>query len=216
MDKELLAGDFMIDRDILESIVAYCIKLQLLYLEGEHLYSEKLIDRLQPLLTKRKRKRNWSDHSKGKGKDEAASRQTSIFDFDAVNNPINALETSQEARVMADVVCFDKEFYEGVYIGFESIANDNFNQTKGFWDLYDKKIDKKASRGYWQHISSKSRADIMKVIPKYKVNYPDSQYRKNPFFFLKNECWQDEGVFETKGAHITANLEVLKVLKGKF
>ena len=55
---ELLAGDFDIDPETLKNIIDYCLLLNLLELKEGYLYSQKMIDRFESLLNKRKRDTN--------------------------------------------------------------------------------------------------------------------------------------------------------------
>lgn len=55
---ELLSGDFDCEPEDLKNIVEYCIKLELLELNDNELYSLQLIKRFESLLSKRKRDRN--------------------------------------------------------------------------------------------------------------------------------------------------------------
>jgi len=61
MEIELLAWDFGIDADLFNDIVHYMAKINLLLLSGQSLTCPKLIERLEPLLNKRKRYRDKSE-----------------------------------------------------------------------------------------------------------------------------------------------------------
>lgn len=52
---ELLAGDFDIEPTLLKEIIDYCILLNLIKYEDGYIFSEKLIERFESLLNKRKR-----------------------------------------------------------------------------------------------------------------------------------------------------------------
>lgn len=53
LNYELMAGDFDVEAEILEQIVAYCIKIELLKCEENKIYSCGLKKRLQPVIDKR-------------------------------------------------------------------------------------------------------------------------------------------------------------------
>lgn len=55
LNKELLSGDFDCDTTDLDSIIEYCVKIELLVLDNGVLYSNQLKKRFAPLLSKRKR-----------------------------------------------------------------------------------------------------------------------------------------------------------------
>lgn len=61
-----------------------------------------------------------------------------------------------------------------------------------FWDLYDKKRDRKKCESKWLSISEKDKENIMEFIPIYKESEPDEQYRKYPYTFLNSEIWNDD------------------------
>ena len=61
-----------------------------------------------------------------------------------------------------------------------------------FWDLYDKKKDRKKCEKKWSAISVSEKEKIMEFIPVYKKSQSDEQYRKNPYTFLNSEIWNDE------------------------
>lgn len=54
---ELLAGDFEIEPQKLKDIISYCQKINLLTNDGEYVFTEKLINRLETVLRRRKRQR---------------------------------------------------------------------------------------------------------------------------------------------------------------
>ena len=61
-----------------------------------------------------------------------------------------------------------------------------------FWELYDKKIDRKKCEPKWNRLSLKDQEEALAYIPGYKVAQPDKQFRKNPATFLNNRSWQNE------------------------
>ena len=79
-----------------------------------------------------------------------------------------------------------------VYIGFEDHIDKKDQKHIGFWNLYDKKTDKQKTIRKWQKLPLKTKAYIMQRIPLYKAYQPNKQYRKSPYSYLLNECWNDE------------------------
>jgi hypothetical protein len=61
MEVELLAGDFGIDADQFDEIIRYMAKINLIDLQTTFIACPKLIERLEPLLNKRKRYREKSE-----------------------------------------------------------------------------------------------------------------------------------------------------------
>ena len=86
-----------------------------------------------------------------------------------------------------------------------------------FWDLYDKK---KGDRGKlqkkWEKLRESERLAIMEYIPKYKLETPNKQYRKNPETFLNNKAWNDEIITEEISKPAQSREEwVKKILNSK-
>lgn len=61
-----------------------------------------------------------------------------------------------------------------------------------FWDLYDKKTDRKKCEDKYKKLSSVQIEKIKIALPIYIKSKPDVQYRKNPLTWLNGECWNDE------------------------
>ena len=61
-----------------------------------------------------------------------------------------------------------------------------------FWDLYDKKKDRKKCEKKWDRITESEKGKIMDFIPVYHKSEPDEKYRKYPYTFLNSEIWNDD------------------------
>ena len=61
-----------------------------------------------------------------------------------------------------------------------------------FWNLYDKKIDRKKCQSKFRKLKQKDISKIFETLPKYIKSTPDKQFRKNPSTYLNNESWNDE------------------------
>lgn len=81
--------------------------------------------------------------------------------------------------------------------------NENVNENKDinvnvwptfedFWELYDKKKERKKCEVKWKKIKQADRELIMETLPAYIASTPDIQYRKHPYTYLNGECWHDE------------------------
>ena len=71
---------------------------------------------------------------------------------------------------------------------------------KEFWDLYDKKIDRKRCEKLWNKFCPECRYEILQHVFLYVKSTPNKQYRKNPYTYLFNECYHDE-IIETNTRH---------------
>lgn len=81
----------------------------------------------------------------------------------------------------------------------------------GFWDLYDKKEDRKKCEQKWLALTDIEREAIMNILPAYVASTPNSQYRKNPLTFFNARSWEDEALQQRAFAP-TATLNVLKAV----
>lgn len=61
-----------------------------------------------------------------------------------------------------------------------------------FWDLYDKKQDRKKCKEKWEKLTQVEKEAIMMHLHEYVGATPDKQYRKNPVTYLNNKTWEDE------------------------
>lgn len=72
---------------------------------------------------------------------------------------------------------------------FNDIYNHHFDD---FWDLYDKKLERRKCERKWQKLSNNDKDAIMQFIPIYKKSVSSKQYLKNPFTFLNSRIWEDD------------------------
>ena len=61
-----------------------------------------------------------------------------------------------------------------------------------FWELYDKKKDKKKCVTKWAKIKQSDKELIMQHVPMYLQTISEKQYQKFPYTYLNGECWNDE------------------------
>jgi hypothetical protein len=61
-----------------------------------------------------------------------------------------------------------------------------------FWELYNKKADKKECLAKFKKLSKKDIEQIFIHVPKYVLSTPDVQFRKNPKTYLNNRSWENE------------------------
>jgi hypothetical protein len=78
-----------------------------------------------------------------------------------------------------------------------------------FWDLYNKKEDRRKSQDKWVALSDNERQEIINSLPAYIAATPDPKYRKNPLTFFNNRSWEDEG-FKQRAS--TATLSILRAV----
>jgi hypothetical protein len=61
-----------------------------------------------------------------------------------------------------------------------------------FWDLYDKKVERKKCERKWKKLSKDDIELILQFVPIYKESVSSKQYQKNPFTFLNSRIWEDD------------------------
>lgn len=67
-----------------------------------------------------------------------------------------------------------------------------------FWELFQKKEDRKKCFVKWKNLKIKDKELIFKTISAYVQSTPDKQYRKNPLTWLNGECWNNDYSVEKK------------------
>jgi len=67
-----------------------------------------------------------------------------------------------------------------------------------FWNLYDKKVDRKSAESKWKNLTDDEREKSMLHIPNYIKATQDKQYRKNPDTYLNNKSFNDEIIDRNK------------------
>jgi hypothetical protein len=81
-----------------------------------------------------------------------------------------------------------------------NITNKQINNIYSFdefWDLYDKKNDRKKCEQKFNRLTNEQLKKIKEVLPIYIKSKPDVIFRKNPLTWLNGECWNDEVKNET-------------------
>jgi len=61
-----------------------------------------------------------------------------------------------------------------------------------FWYMYGKKVEMKKCCQLYSKIKEADRQKIKDTLPKYVEATPDTQFRKYPATYLRNECWNDD------------------------
>lgn len=80
---------------------------------------------------------------------------------------------------------------------------------KVFWDLYDKKVERKKCEKLWGRLDPFTRQECLEHVVLYVQSTPNKRYRKNPSNYLYNECYYDE-IIETNNRHNEAFEHIFK------
>jgi len=112
---------------------------------------------------------------------------TGIFDINKVegkpkhNQPSTTNPTPEQPLTRSKKNNKEKEEEEITNVPFEE-----------FWDLYDKKEDRKKALAKWQKLDDSTRELIIERLPAYIESTPDKRFRKLPVTYLNGECWENE------------------------
>jgi len=78
----------------------------------------------------------------------------------------------------------------------KQVNNETIEQKKTlfeqFWNLYNKKVDKKKTEQKWIKLDIETMEKIISIVPDYVKVHHEERYRKHPTTFLNNESWNDE------------------------
>ena len=129
---------------------------------------------------------------------------------------INGEERWADARKMFDYLykeCVDKNYKGNGEIPLNSEEMDQ--EFMKWWDLYNKKTDKKKTQKYWvKNIKPKDYEKIMNHTKDY-VSSNEKQFRKNPHSYLLNESYENEIIID-EGAKEEQLEEIKKSKRQKW
>ena len=150
--------------------------------------------------------KNWKTYSSGlndliewgfinlieKSVNQYSSNIIAIVNF--TKAPTKALDkallehsTKQSLKHSQSIVSIDKQ------LNNEQVNNKTIKQSfETFWNLYDKKVDRKKSFDKWKRLKESERDQIIEKTPDYVKHHSEIKYRKNPVTFLNNRSWEDE------------------------
>jgi len=66
-----------------------------------------------------------------------------------------------------------------------------------FWNLYGKKVDRKAVEKKWGRLKESDKQVILLHVPKYVASTPDVKFRKNPETYINDNAWENEIISQT-------------------
>jgi hypothetical protein len=105
-----------------------------------------------------------------------------VYDKPYNGEPHTGFSSTEEQPLLSkDIPSTEKQSKENKLALFEK-----------FWDLYDKKLDRKSSLTKFMKLDIETMNKIIEVVPLYVKSTSDKQYRKHPDTWLNGECWNDE------------------------
>lgn len=89
--------------------------------------------------------------------------------------------------------------------GNECIGDESFET---FWELYAKKVDRKATERAWKRIKKSLHDTIFAHVRDYVASTPDVKFRKNPASYLNANAWENEIItpFERQTTPLTEDI----------
>ena len=126
-------------------------------------------------------------------KNETVTTRLTICNYESYQTERNADETQMKRKRNAGETQTTptKE-------GEERKEDKERNTFDLFWDLYDKKVDRKACERKWSRIDKSEHDKIFQHVERYVKSTPDKKFRKDPETYLNNEAWQNEIISDNK------------------
>jgi hypothetical protein len=116
------------------------------------------------------------------GKESARLRALKSVEQDTTNST-SVKSVKQRSTNSTDSV------NDNVNVNDNEIKKNYFEQ---FWNLYDKKVERKSCYNKFMKLDLKVIEKIINVVPFYVKSTPEVKYRKNPETWINGECWNDE------------------------
>ena len=109
----------------------------------------------------------------------AKASQSANLRWQKHKDDANAMRTQYDSNAIKEKK--GKEIKEDIELLFET-----------FWNLYNKKVERKVCLAKFKKLDIETINKIIQVVPDYVKSTPDPKYRKNPETWINGECWNDE------------------------
>ena len=136
-----------------------------------------------------KRRMSWLDNKRETMRELANKRWSAaqeVKEVDAYALPAHSVRNAcaMQSKVKYSKVKYSKE---------EGEINSDFEI---FWNLYDKKYDRKKCESKWIKLSKEDQEECIRKVPAYVRSTPEKKFRKNPDTYLNNKSWENEIIHE--------------------
>lgn len=132
----------------------------------------------------------------------------------------NVLETNYDSNTNVLETNYDSNTEEKRKEKNRIEENNNIFSFDEFWNMYDKKSDRKKCEDKYKKLSLVQIEKIKIALPIYIKSTPDVKFRKNPTTWLNGECWNDEvkpiEQNNLNNANTNSVEEVMNLFKGKI
>lgn len=192
---EMFAGDVDIEPEQLREIIKYMITLWLIHYEWWKIYSDWLKKRLQPVVEKRDKIREFRNPQK-------RSETEVIDDIMSQKPPESGVCATQtivctpqmpQSKVKEKKV---KETKENTDTADSDESEDDVFFEKEFWELYPNKKNKKDAKRKFFSLNKKDRADAIAGLVRYAKYWIDEKteirYIVAPDSWINKRKWEDE------------------------
>ena len=120
-----------------------------------------------------------------RNKKSETARQSAFKRWNKIKADANAMQTHSDSNAIKEIKEIKEKKEKDIYIEFDV-----------FWDLYDKKVDRKKSEYKWLKLSESDMQKCIEAIPIYIKSTLDKKFRKDPVTYLNNRSWENEIIEE--------------------
>lgn len=98
----------------------------------------------------------------------------------------------------------------------KDVIEDKDESFEIFWNLYDKKIDRKKCETAWKRVKKSLHDTIYSHVKLYVASTPDVRYRKNPLSYIHANAWENDIItpFDGQTTPLTEELRPMDYTKG--
>jgi hypothetical protein len=121
-------------------------------------------------------------YSESRKKNRLSKKDVPIISNTYVNHMSNHMENENEnENINKNIDIIEEIPIAEIYPTFDD-----------FWNLYDKKEDKKDCVKKWNKLTQSEKELIMLYIEPYKLSLKDLQFQRNPVTFINKRTWENE------------------------
>jgi hypothetical protein len=128
-----------------------------------------------------------------KSKNQYSSNIIALSDFNKANDKaLNKALIKHTTKQSESTLQSTGESISSIDIQETNIQETKKQRFEEFWNLYDKKVERKSCYNKFMKLDLKVIEKIINVVPFYVKSTPEVKYRKNPETWINGECWNDE------------------------
>src|SRR3990172_2953077 len=120
---------------------------------------------------------------------------------------------NREGKPKEDMLTYDSHMEGESESDNNSIIKSINVPFEKFWNLYEKKIDRKKCEPKWKRLTDKERTECIENLPAYIQSTPDKKFRRDPETYLNNKSWENEIILPTSKVALNSTLTYDEILK---